>query len=216
MIFGLHVSFWMIVLPKYMPRSGISAKYLWRGIDLLHLLFTQQSTAIMRFSLPCYSCCPCGGYQNLLGGWSVVFETSEYLITWLHVTLCSLYFTCLGILSPLLSVSSLHTTISSQESLSMSHSTHLKLNPKSPLPHRPTPEPYILGIGTIMYLVGQTRNSRTMQFSEQCLLLIDLFINEWALSAPLRSMTRWEKEKKKFFWLKKKTLSWPSQGPSIK
>lgn len=171
MIFGLHVSFWMIVLPKY--RSGISAKHLWRGVYLLHLLFTQQSTAIMQFSLPCYSCCPCGGYQNLLDGWSVVIETSEYLITWFHVTLCSLYLTCLGILynlltllSPLLSVSSLHTAISSQESLSISHSTHLKLNPNSPLPHHPTPEPHISGIGTIMYLAGQARSSRTMQFSE--------------------------------------------------
>ena len=102
----------------------------------------------------------------------------------------------LTLLSPLLSVSSLHTAISSQESLSISHSTHLQLNPKSPLPHHPTPEPHISGIGTIMSLVGQARNSRTMQFSKQCLLLIDLFINEWDLSAPLGQWPGGGKEKK--------------------
>ena len=143
----------------------------------------------MQFSLPCYRHCPCGGYQNLFNGWSVVMETSAYLITWLHMTFCNLYLTCLGSLYPVdhsvlqffscqpSLVSSLHRAISSQESLSISPSTHLKLNPKSPpSPHLPSPEPHISVIGTIMYLGGQARNSRTMQFSKQCLLFIHLFI----------------------------------------
>ena len=209
MIFGLHVPFWMIVLSKYMPRSGISAKYPWRGICLLHLPFSLQSTEIMQFSLPGYSRCPCGGYQNLLDGWSVVIETSEYLITWPHVTLCSLYLTCLGILYPVdHSVSTSLCILTAHDHLQLRVPQHLSLNTSktkskvSPSPLPPSWTPYFNGwYHHVPSWPSQKQQNHAVFWATP---FTYWFIYKWMrFECSSRSMTRWGKEGKKIDFLKK-------------